>query len=65
MGVGDGPMTRVSTHWCPVEPSGLHKWGEDARVVYTLHPRCAACGYINVEVDLEAIREEERRAKAL
>lgn len=58
-------MTVVTKHYCPVEPGGMHRYLKESKVVYVLHPRCTHCGFIDVEIDLEALREEERRAKAL
>lgn len=53
----------ITAHWCPVEPTGMHRWLEEALVVYTLHPRCKHCGFINTEIDLTKVREEERGAR--
>lgn len=58
-------MTRITAMWCPVNSREFHEWIEEARVVYTLHPRCKHCGFIHTGIDLEAVREEERNAKAL
>jgi len=61
----DKEVTRITKYKCPVEPTGMHRYLEESRLVYVLHPRCAHCGFINVEVDLEAIREGVRRDKSL
>ena len=51
----------ITRHYCPVEPTGQHRYMQEAKVVYTLHPRCEHCGFIDVDTFLEAEREEARR----
>ena len=51
--MGSGEVTTISTHWCPVEPSGLHRYTEVCKVVCTFHPRCSFCGFINTERIIE------------
>jgi len=50
----------ITRAYCPVNPSGFHRWREEARIVHVLHPRCEDCGFIDTLRDL--VKEREREA---